>query len=103
MHKSKPTGRTLKIAHVTYFDNSMISLEDFALAPNLFHEVLQKCRAKSLPIKSARWLSAFARCCLPKIRKQVAEIKTKSPHPPSKPIRPPEKLFEDAEARIIKH
>jgi hypothetical protein len=29
--------RTQKIAHVTYFGNSMISLEDFALAPFFFH------------------------------------------------------------------
>ena len=76
--------RTLKIAHVTYFGNSMISLEDLVLAPILFHEVLQKCRAKSLPIKSARWGSPFARYCLPKTRKQVEEVKPKSPHAPAK-------------------
>jgi len=76
--------RTQKIAHVTYFGNSMISLEDFVLAPFFFDEVLQKCRTQSLFIKSSRWGSPFARCCLPKTRKQVEEMKPKSPHAPAK-------------------
>jgi len=95
--------RTLKIAHVRYFGNSMISLADCVLAPIFFDEVLQKCKAQSLPVNSGRWLSAFAHCCLPKTRKQVEEMKPKSPHAPAKPIRPPERLYEDAEARVIRH
>ena len=90
--------RTLKIAHVTYFGNSMISLEDFVLAPIFFHEVFQKCRTESLPVKSARGGSPFTRCCLPKTRKKVEEMKPKSPHAPAKHIRPPERLCEDAKA-----
>jgi len=38
-----------------------------------------------------------------KDKKKVEEMKPKSPHAPAKPIRPPERLREDAEARVIRH
>jgi len=41
--------RTQKIAHVTYFGNSMISLEDFVLAPFFFHEFKKNVGHRACP------------------------------------------------------
>jgi hypothetical protein len=67
--------------------------------------VLQKCRAQSTELAhKIRAMGVAIRALLSsKDKKKVEEMKPKSPHAPAKPIRPPERLREDAEARVIRH